>query len=288
MLPRARPLPEAASVALQCVVIMVTVLPGCGSESSPLDTAAVAPASLPASEPAGTSQPAGAFRPPSPPAARDRIADRNRMVDEQIARPFDGRDAVEDAKVLQAMRAVPRHVFVPRESRDRAYGDFPLPIGHSQTISQPYIVAYMTEVLHLQGTERVLEIGTGSGYQAAVLAEIAPEVFTVEILPELLKRAQTTLGSLGYKNIHFRAADGYQGWPEFAPFDCIIVTAAPDHVPQPLIDQLKAGGRMIIPVGRFEQDLILLEKEKSGIARRTTIPVRFVPMTGKAQQNIPR
>ena len=157
MLPRARPLPELASVALLCAVIMVTVLSGCGSESSPLDTAAVAPASLPASEPAGTSQPAGAFRPPSPPAARDRIADRNRMVDEQIARPFDGRDPVEDAKVLQAMRAVPRHVFVPRESRDRAYGDFPLPIGHSQTISQPYIVALMTEALRLTPEMKVLE-----------------------------------------------------------------------------------------------------------------------------------
>jgi protein-L-isoaspartate(D-aspartate) O-methyltransferase len=146
----------------------------------------------------------------------------------------------------------------------------------------------MTEMLHLQGTERVLEIGTGSGYQAAVLAEIAREVYTVEILPELSKRAQNMLEFLGYKNVHFRAADGYQGWPEFAPFDCIIVTAAPDHIPQPLIDQLKTGGRLIIPVGRFEQDLILIEKGESRTTRRTTIPVRFVPMTGKAQQNAPR
>jgi len=162
-----------------------------------------------------------------------------------------------------------------------------VPLALGQTVSQPYIVAYMTEVLHLQGTERVLEIGTGSGYQAAVLAEIVPEVFTIEILPELSKRAQTTLESLGYKNVRFRAADGYQGWPEFAPFDCIIVTAAPDHVPQPLIDQLKPGGRMVIPVGRFEQELILLEKGEARTTRRTTIPVRFVPMTGKAQQGIP-
>jgi protein-L-isoaspartate(D-aspartate) O-methyltransferase len=208
---------------------------------------------------------------------------RERMVSDQLQ----ARD-IRDGRVLGAMLKVPRHVFVPPGIVSSAYEDTALPLALGQTISQPYIVAYMTEVLHLQGTERVLEIGTGSGYQAAVLAEIVPEVFTVEILPELLKRAQTTLGSLGYKNIHFRAADGYQGWPEFAPFDCIIVTAAPDHVPQPLIDQLKSGGRMIIPVGRFEQDLILVEKERSGIARRTTIPVRFVPMTGKAQQNIPR
>lgn len=195
---------------------------------------------------------------------------------------------IKDARVLGAMLKVPRHVFVPPGIVNSAYDDTALPLTQGQTISQPYIVAYMTEVLHLQGTERVLEIGTGSGYQAAVLAEIVPEVYTVEILPDLVKRAQDTLESLGYKNIRFRAADGYQGWPEFAPFDCIIVTAAPDHVPQPLIDQLKPGGRMIIPVGRFEQELILLEKGESRTTRRTTIPVRFVPMTGKALQVAPR
>jgi protein-L-isoaspartate(D-aspartate) O-methyltransferase len=208
---------------------------------------------------------------------------REQMVSDQLQ----ARE-IRDTRVLSAMLKVPRHVFVPPGIVGSAYEDTALPLALGQTISQPYIVAYMTESLHLQGTERVLEIGTGSGYQAAVLAEIVPEVYTVEILPELLKRAQNTLESLGYKNIRFRAADGYQGWPEFAPFDCIIVTAAPDHVPQPLIDQLKPGGRMIIPVGRFEQDLVLLEKGESRITRRTTIPVRFVPMTGKAQQNNPR
>lgn len=208
---------------------------------------------------------------------------RERMVSDQLQ----ARE-IKDGRVLSAMLKVPRHAFVPAGILGSAYDDTALPLALGQTISQPYIVAYMTEVLHLQGTERVLEIGTGSGYQAAVLAEIVREVYTVEILPELSKRAQTTLESLGYKNIRFRAADGYQGWPEFAPFDCILVTAAPDHIPQPLIDQLKPGGRMIIPVGRFEQDLILLEKGESRTTRRTTIPVRFVPMTGKAQQNIPR
>ncbi len=208
---------------------------------------------------------------------------RERMVADQLR----ARD-IKDEQVLRAMLKVPRHEFVPAGIVSSAYDDTALPLALGQTISQPYIVAYMTQALHLQGSERVLEIGTGSGYQAAVLAEIVPEVYTIEILDELTKRAQATLGALGYTNIHFRTGDGYQGWPEAAPFDCIIVTAAPDHVPQPLIDQLKPGGRMIIPVGRFEQDLILVEKGKSGVTRRSTIPVRFVPMTGRAQQPVPR
>ena len=208
---------------------------------------------------------------------------RERMVRDQLQ----ARD-VKDQRVLAAMLKVPRHEFVPRGIIGAAYEDSALPLMLGQTISQPYIVGYMTQALDLKGTERVLEIGTGSGYQAAVLAEMVPEVYTIEIIPELTDRAKEILARLGYKNIHFKTGDGYAGWSEYAPFDAIIVTAAPDHVPQPLIDQLKQGGRMIIPVGRFEQDLQLLEKGPSGVTRRSTIPVRFVPMTGKAQQPPPR
>jgi protein-L-isoaspartate(D-aspartate) O-methyltransferase len=203
---------------------------------------------------------------------------RERMVREQLQ----NRD-VKDPAVLEAMRKVPRHRFVPANLMEAAYGDNPLPLMLGQTISQPYIVAYMTQALQLRGTERVLEIGTGSGYQAAVLAELVPEVYTIEILPELAVQARTTLEALGYINIRIRIGDGYLGWPESAPFDRIIVTAAPDHVPQPLIDQLKPGGKLIIPVGRMEQDLVLIEKSEQGVSRRSTIPVRFVPMTGRAQ-----
>jgi protein-L-isoaspartate(D-aspartate) O-methyltransferase len=207
---------------------------------------------------------------------------RERMVNDQLQ----ARD-VKDTRVLAAMRRVLRHKFVIPELLESAYDDSALPLMLGQTISQPYIVGYMTQALALKGHEKVLEIGTGSGYQAAVLAELAAEVFTIEILPELAKRAETILNQLGYKAIKIRVGDGYQGWPEAAPFDCVIVTAAPDHVPQPLIDQLKPGGRMIIPVGRFEQELILIEKGERGVTRHSTIPVRFVPMTGKAQQGPP-
>jgi protein-L-isoaspartate(D-aspartate) O-methyltransferase len=203
---------------------------------------------------------------------------RERMVHEQLQ----NRD-VKDRAVLEAMRKVPRHRFVPANLVEAAYEDNPLPLILGQTISQPYIVGYMTQALQLRGTERVLEIGTGSGYQAAVLAELVPEVYTIEILPELAEQARTTLEALGYKNVRIRIGDGYLGWPENAPFDRIIVTAAPDHVPQPLIDQLKPGGKMIIPVGRMEQELVLIEKSEQGVSRRSTIPVRFVPMTGRAQ-----
>lgn len=203
---------------------------------------------------------------------------REQMVREQLQ----ARD-VKDPAVLAAMRKVERHRFVPGNLVDSAYEDNPLPLTLGQTISQPYIVGYMTQALDLHGGERVLEIGTGSGYQAAVLAELVSEVYTIEILPELAAHARSTLDALGYKNIQIRCADGYLGWPEAAPFDRIIVTAAPDHIPQPLIDQLKPGGKMIIPVGRMDQELVLLEKSDRGISRRTTIPVRFVPMTGRAQ-----
>ena len=204
---------------------------------------------------------------------------RERMVREQLQ----ARDIV-DPRVLEAMLKVPRHEFVPKDFVRSAYDDNALPLKLGQTISQPYIVAYMTQALGLKGTERVLEIGTGSGYQAAVLAEIVPEVYTIEILPELQEKASAVLAKLGYRNIHFRTGDGYMGWPEHAPFDSIIVTAAPEDVPQPLIDQLKEGGRLVIPVGVISQELMVITKEKDGITRRSTIPVRFVPMTGKAQE----
>jgi protein-L-isoaspartate(D-aspartate) O-methyltransferase len=204
---------------------------------------------------------------------------RRRMVDVQLR----GRD-IRNARVLEAMEKVPRHEFVPADLREFAYNDGALPLKMSQTISQPYIVAYMTQLLELEGTERVLEIGTGSGYQAAVLAEIVPEVYTIEILAELGEQAATVLKRLGYKNIHFLIGDGYAGWPEHAPFDRIIVTAAPRKIPQPLIDQLKEGGLLVCPVGRPDQDLIVLKKGKDGITRRSTIPVRFVTMTGKAEE----
>lgn len=204
---------------------------------------------------------------------------REQMVKVQLR----GRD-IRDIRVLAAMGKVPRHEFVPSDLGAFAYNDGALPLKLGQTISQPYIVAYMTQLLELEGTERVLEIGTGSGYQAAVLAEIVPEVYTIEILPELGERAAADLKRLGYLNIHFRIGDGYAGWPEHAPFDRIIVTAAPQEIPQPLIDQLKEGGRIVCPVGKPDQDLIVLEKGSAGVTRRSTIPVRFVPMTGKAQE----
>ncbi len=204
---------------------------------------------------------------------------RERMVSEQLQ----NRD-VKDPRVLEAMLKVPRHRFVPGDLAGEAYEDNPLPIMLGQTISQPYIVGYMTQALQLRGSERVLEIGTGSGYQAAVLAEIASEVYTIEILPDLAAHARAVLNALGYTNIRTRVGDGYVGWPDAAPFDRIIVTAAPDHVPQPLIEQLKVGGKMILPMGGADQELVLIEKDERGTSRHSTIPVRFVPMTGQAQR----
>lgn len=191
---------------------------------------------------------------------------------------------VKDAKVLNAMRRVPRHKFIPGKTGRETYSDHPLPIANGQTISQPYIVAFMTEQLRLKGNEKVLEIGTGSGYQAAILAEIVSEVYTIEIIDALAKSSEKTLKELGYDNIRVRSGDGYKGWPEHAPFDAVIVTAAPNHIPQPLIDQLRIGGRMIIPVGDIIQELILIEKTKEGVVKKNVLPVRFVPMTGEAQQ----
>lgn len=213
---------------------------------------------------------------------------RARMVESQLQRAIFGRKPITDPAVLEAMRKVPRHEFVPEEVRLNAYDDTPLPIGEGQTISQPYIVANMTEAINPKSGDKILEIGTGSGYQAAILAEIVDEVYTIEIVKPLGKRAAKALSKLGYDNIHTRIGDGYQGWPDAAPFDAIIVTAAPDHVPQPLIDQLKPGGRMVIPVGPRgrTQALTLLTKQDDGTIKKEVLePVRFVPLTRDGERD---
>ena len=217
---------------------------------------------------------------PAPVGAPEPSPARERMVREQIEAR-----GVRDAPTLAAMRKVPRHELVPANARARAYDDNPLPIGHDQTISQPYIVAFMTEALGLRGGEKVLEVGTGSGYQAAVLAEIAAEVYTIEIVTPLAERARQDLARLGYGNVHVRAGDGYQGWPEAAPFDAIIVTAAAPRIPEPLKEQLKDGGRLVIPVGEEYQSLVVLTRQGSRYVERTVLPVRFVPMTGKVRSS---
>lgn len=211
----------------------------------------------------------------APRSQRDWDDERKRMVAAQLR----ARDITSE-RVLDAMLRVPRHLFVPESRRDRSYGDFPLPIGHEQTISQPYIVAFMTQSLDVGPTDRVLEIGTGSGYQAAVLGMLAKEVFTIEIVPPLAERARQTLGALGYRNIQVRTGNGYLGWPEHAPYDRIMVTAAPDEVPPALVQQLKVGGVMAIPVGRATQELRILRRTAGGLETLRTLPVRFVPMTG--------
>jgi protein-L-isoaspartate(D-aspartate) O-methyltransferase len=197
------------------------------------------------------------------------------MVERQL-RPR----GIDDPRTLQAMAKVAREKFIPKELQARAYEDRPLPIGYGQTISQPFIVAFMTQELKPKPTDRVLEIGTGSGYQAAVLAELVAEVYTIEIVKPLAQSAEIRLRELGYKNVHVKAGDGYKGWPEHAPFDAIIVTAAPDHVPQPLVEQLKEGGRMVIPVGgAIVQHLNVLEKRGGVVKQTAAIPVKFVPLT---------
>jgi protein-L-isoaspartate(D-aspartate) O-methyltransferase len=197
------------------------------------------------------------------------------MVERQL-RPR----GIDDPRTLQAMAKVAREKFIPKELQARAYEDRPLPIGYGQTISQPFIVAFMTQELKPKPTDRVLEIGTGSGYQAAVLAELVAEVYTIEIVKPLAQSAEVRLRELGYKNVHVKAGDGYKGWPEHAPFDAIIVTAAPDHVPQPLVEQLKEGGRMVIPVGgAIVQYLNVLEKRGGAVKQTAAIPVKFVPLT---------
>jgi len=196
-----------------------------------------------------------------------------RMVEEQIEQR-----GITDKGVLNAMRKVPRHLFVPAYLRNAAYEDRPLPIGHGQTISQPYIVAYMTQAARVGPDDRVLEIGTGSGYQAAVLAEIAKEVCTIEILQPLADSARLRLVEIGYKNVKVKLGDGYQGWREYAPFDAIIVTAAPAEIPEELTQQLKIGGRMVVPIGVFYQELYLITRTESGFKKEAILPVAFVPM----------
>jgi len=209
----------------------------------------------------------------------DFTAAREQMVKRQLAAPARG---ITDTAVLNAMRKVPRHEFVPLSLRERAYEDNPLPIGYDQTISRPFMVAFMTEKLEPKPTDKVLEVGTGSGYQAAVLAGLVKTVYTIEIVEPLAHRAEQDLKRLGYSNVMTRAGDGYKGWQEAAPFDAVIVTCAPEHIPQPLVEQLKEGGRMIIPVGPVgHQTLYILCKQDGKIEQRAVLPVRFVPMTGR-------
>ncbi len=198
------------------------------------------------------------------------------MVEDQIISR-----GIRDSAVINAMLRIPRHEFVPAKFRESAYNDSPIPIGRGQTISQPYIVALMSEILRPAPGRKILEVGTGSGYQTAVLAETGAEVFTIEIIPEIAERTRLLLEKLGYADINFRIGDGYAGWEERAPYDGIIVTAAPGDVPEALVSQLKNGGRMVIPVGGEEQELLLIEKSEKGVAYRKVTSVRFVPMTGK-------
>ncbi|MEN8204293.1 MAG: protein-L-isoaspartate(D-aspartate) O-methyltransferase [Bacteroidota bacterium] len=222
----------------------------------------------------------------SHPAFSERIRERKHMVDRDIANyPY---QPVKDPRVLAAMMRVPRHVFIPENFRKDAYRNSPMLIGYNQTISQPFIVAHMTELLEIEPEHKVLEIGTGSGYQAAVLGELCNHVYTIEIVRPLGLQAQTLLKELGYENIHVRIGDGYEGWPEEAPFDRIIVTCAPDKIPQAILDQLAPGGRIVIPVGgQYEtQILVTVSKNKKGrISSKSHYPVRFVPMTGKVQDS---
>ena len=206
------------------------------------------------------------------------MASRELMVVQQLQAR-----GISDPRVLAAMRKVPRHELIPEENREEAYGDHPVPIGQGQTISQPLIVAYMTECLELKGGEKVLEVGTGSGYQAAILAELGARVYSIEIVPSLAKRAEADLERLGYENVFVRAGDGYRGWPDKAPFDAIIITAAPPEVPKPLLDQLKVGGKLVVPVGVEIQQLVRITRTTSGFKEEKLVPVRFVPMTGEAQ-----
>lgn len=219
------------------------------------------------------------------PRFEEHRAERHRMVQEGIKQ-----QGVIDPKVLAAMRHVPRHLFVPRQYREYAYQNRPLPIGHEQTISQPYIVAYMTQMLDLKAGEKVLEIGTGSGYQAAVLSELTPRVYTIEIIKALARQARKRFQKLGYHTIRTKIGDGYKGWPEYAPFDAIILTAAPKNIPDPLVEQLAPGGVLVAPVGgqHETQYIVKITKTEEGkIQRQRKIPVRFVPMTGKAPKNHP-
>ena len=224
----------------------------------------------------------GCSRPPGGEGSRNRSEDRAMQRENMVSRQIEAR-GVSNPAVLKAMRKVERDLFVPEEEKPCAYDDRPLPIGKDQTISQPYIVGLMTQLLDPKPHHKILEIGTGSGYQAAVLAEIVDQVYTIEIVESLGRHAETILRDLNYQNIHVRIGDGYRGWPEEAPFDGIIVTAAPEKVPQPLLDQLREKGRLVIPVGGFaDQRLVVYVKTAEGIRQQDSIGVRFVPMTGEA------
>jgi protein-L-isoaspartate(D-aspartate) O-methyltransferase len=277
--------------ALAAALVLLLSLPGArggGTESAPASdspaTAAEPRYEAPAATPPAKADAVPERKPPKwdRPRFPERKSERLAMVRIQILRR-----GVKKRAVLDAMRHVPRHRFVPQSLQKRAYSDRPLPIGHGQTISQPYIVAFMTELLELKAGDKVLEIGTGSGYQAAVLSELTPYVYTIEILRALAKQVKPRLAKLGYKTIQTKRADGYYGWKEHAPFDAIIVTAAAGHVPPPLVQQLKPGGKMVIPVGGVSevQHLVVVSKDKEGgISSRSVLPVRFVPMTGRAQK----
>jgi len=255
-----------------------------GADQEPTDPFASAAAADGSPSEAGSSAgsvqvPALADETPAQTQARQRMIDRDLRA-----------RGILDRRVLEAMARVQRHRFVPPDQVPYAYEDRPLPIGHGQTISQPYIVALMTELARPTPESKALDIGTGSGYQAAILAELCKEVYSIEILDPLAQEAKKRLQELGYKNVAVRTGDGYQGWPEKAPFDLIIVAAAPDHVPQPLVDQLAPGGRLVIPVGRhwWSQELLVIEKQPDGsIRQRSVASVAFVPMTGKAQEGKP-
>jgi protein-L-isoaspartate(D-aspartate) O-methyltransferase len=247
---------------------VLLVLLACGGDKQ-------APPPAPASSPPTTTAQEAA-----PAATNDFTAARNNMVDESIEQR-----GVRDPRVLAAMRKVKRHELVPADLVLRAYEDNPLPIGFEQTISQPYIVAAMTEAAQLTPGEKVLEIGTGSGYQAAVLAELGGvDVYSIEIVEPLAKRTHELLAKMGYSKLHLRIGDGYKGWPEAAPFDAIIVTAAPPEIPPPLREQLAVGGRLVIPVGETSQELRVIERTATGYVDHPSVLVRFVPMTGRAQK----
>ena len=224
-----------------------------------------------------SSNSSGLQRPSFKPAIEQFDLWRRQMVEYQLR----DRD-IQDERVLAAMLQVPRHQFVDSSLRNLAYSDRPLDIGHNQTISQPYIVAYMTQAAKISPNDKVLEIGTGCGYQAAILGEIAQQVYSIEIIPQLANRARQTLSQLGYENIEVKTGDGYQGWAEHAPYDGIIVTAAPERIPQTLIDQLAINGKLVIPVGTWHQEIVVLTKTQDGTVKERTIPVRFVPMRRKS------